>query len=262
MDNAKWFKAGTLDVGIFPDRATMGAAAARHVLDYLDVQLLRQERVRVLFACAPSQDSFMAALVRFGELRRFPWARVEAMHMDEYVGLPADDRRSFRHYLKRHLLDHVDIGRFYPIAAEDPDSAAVAGAYAAILEVAPIDLICLGIGENGHVAFNDPPVADFADPRLVKVVELDPDCRRQQVNDGCFARLDAVPRHALTVTVPVFLGARALSCVVPGARKAEAVRRTLNEPVGPACPATLLRAHPQARLFVDVEAGGGVGCRL
>jgi glucosamine-6-phosphate deaminase len=173
--------------------------------------------------------------------------------MDDYVGFAADHPQSFRRYLRAHLLGHVAVGAFHPLPAERPPAVACA-AYAALLAAAPIDLICLGIGENGHLAFNDPPVADFDDPALVKVVALDEACRRQQVNDGCFPTLPDVPTHALTLTLPVFRDAHRLSVHVPGPRKAAAVRATLRDPRSSACPATLLRDHPDATLYVDAAA--------
>jgi glucosamine-6-phosphate deaminase len=256
---ARRFAAGRLQVEVHPDRAALGRAAGQAVAARLRALLARQGSARVIFACAPSQDEFLAALVaasRSPELG-FDWSRVAALHMDDYVGFTADHPRSFRRYLRTHLLDHVDLGAFHPLPAEKPPAVACAE-YAALLRAAPIDLICLGIGENGHLAFNDPPVADFDDPDLVKVVALDDACRRQQVNDGCFPTLAEVPTHALTLTLPVFRDARRLSVHVPGPRKAAAVRATVHGPRGTACPATLLRAHPDATLHLDEDAAAGL----
>ena len=255
MSAPRHLQAGRLAVEIHPDRAALGRAAGRAVARHLRELLARQGAARVIFACAPSQDEFLAALIaasRSAELG-FDWAGVTAFHMDDYVGFAADHPQSFRRYLRTHLLDHVAVGAFHPLPAELPPAVACAR-YAALLAAAPIDLICLGIGENGHLAFNDPPVADFADPARVKVVALDDACRRQQVNDGCFPTLADVPTHALTLTLPVFRDARRLSAHVPGPRKAAAVRATLQDPRGTACPATLLRDHPDATLYVDETA--------
>jgi glucosamine-6-phosphate deaminase len=174
--------------------------------------------------------------------------------MDEYVGLSAAHPASFRHYLQTHLLSQISIGEFHPILGETPDSEAECQRYAALIDAAPIDLICLGIGENGHLAFNDPPVANFHDVMSAKVVELDPICRQQQVNDGCFPDLNAVPKKAITLTLPVFRNARNLSVVVPGPRKAAAVYATCAGPVHTDCPASLLRTRPNATLFLDRAA--------
>ena len=255
MTPPRLLRADRLAVEIHPDRAALGRAAGQAVAAHLRALLAKQGGARVIFACAPSQDEFLAALIaasRSAELG-FDWSRVTAFHMDDYVGFAADHPQSFRRYLRAHLLDHVAVGAFHPLPAERPPTEACA-AYAALLAAAPIDLICLGIGENGHLAFNDPPVADFDDPARVKVVALDEACRRQQVNDGCFPTMTDVPTHALTLTLPVFREARRLSVHVPGPRKAAAVRATLRDPRSTACPATLLRDHPDATLYVDAAA--------
>ena len=255
MTPPRLLRADRLAVEIHPDRAALGRAAGQAVAAHLRALLAKQGGARVIFACAPSQDEFLAALIaasRSAELG-FDWSRVTAFHMDDYVGFAADHPQSFRRYLRAHLLDHVAVGAFHPLPTERPPAVAGA-AYAALLAAAPIDLICLGIGENGHLAFNDPPVADFDDPALVKGVALDEACRRQQVNDGCFPTLTDVPTHALTLTLPVFRDARRLSVHVPGPRKAAAVRATLRDPRSTACPATLLRDHPDATLYVDEAA--------
>ncbi len=248
-----------LAVEVHPDRARLGLVAARAVAVILQDAIAEHGEARVIFACAPSQDEFLAALTNPSHCGvAVDWSRVTAFHMDDYVGLPASHPQSFRHYLKSHLLDRVPVGTFHPLRAEEADLDAVCAAYTARLSEKPIDLICLGIGENGHIAFNDPPVADFDDPELVKPVVLDDACRRQQVNDGCFPTFDAVPARALTLTVPVFRRARRLSVQVPGPRKAAAVRATLNDPIAPACPATILRIHPAATLYLDADSAAAV----
>ena len=244
-----------LAVEVHPTRLALGRAAARAAAAYLHGVIAAQGEARVIFACAPSQNEFLAALIDPAQCGlALDWSRVTAFHMDDYVGLSASAPQSFRHYLHERLLSVVKVGKFHPLAAEASDSAAVCAGYTAELRRKPIDLICLGIGENGHIAFNDPPVADFDDPKLVKVVELDRACRQQQVNDGCFPSLDAVPRHALSLTIPVFRQARQLSVHVPGPRKAEAVRATLRDAIGSACPASILRLHPNATLYIDQAA--------
>ncbi|MBC7369367.1 MAG: glucosamine-6-phosphate deaminase [Undibacterium sp.] len=247
--------AGRLALEVHADRAALGRAAARAVAAHLQSVVARQGEARVIFACAPSQDEFLAALVDPAQCGlALEWSKITAFHMDDYVGLTAAHPQSFRHYLRQHLLNRVAIGRFHPLPAEEPDAAAVAARYTALLREKPIDLICMGIGENGHIAFNDPPVADFEDPALVKVVELDHACRRQQVNDGCFPTLAEVPRHAFTLTISVFRQARRLSIHVPGPRKAAAVRGTVEGRVLTACPASILRLHPDATLYIDTAA--------
>lgn len=244
-----------LRVEIHPTRRAAGEAAARSFASHLRKMILAQEQARVIFACAPSQNEFLAALRQpVAGVPRIDWQKVTAFHMDEYVGIHGSDPRSFRSYLKQHLLDHVSIKSFHPICGEDPDPAGFCRRYAILLNELPIDVICLGIGENGHLAFNDPPVALFDDKEQVKSVVLDPDCRRQQVNDGCFPTLDAVPTAALTLTLPVFSQARRLYVQVPGPRKAKAVQRALEGPISTACPASMLRQHPSATLYLDPDS--------
>lgn len=239
---------------IHPTRAAMGTASARHFLQRVRQILAKKPICRVIVGCAPSQDEFFRGLL--AETRGEPalWSRVEVFHMDDYVGLTEVAPQSFRHYLRRHLLDHVTVARFHLIRGEALSAPAEAARYAELLGAAPIDVIGMGLGENGHIAFNDPPVADFADPVRAKVVALDETCRQQQVNDGCFPSLDVVPRLAITITVPVFAQAGSLVCTVPGPRKAQAVRGALHAPVGPACPGTILRVHSDSALFLDRDS--------
>jgi 6-phosphogluconolactonase/Glucosamine-6-phosphate isomerase/deaminase len=248
-----------LVVETHPDRSAMGRAAARAAAACIRDAISTRGRARVIFGCAPSQDDLFASLVEPARCgATIQWKKVTAFHMDDYVGLSGDHPQSFRRYLSKHLLEHVPVGTFHPLRAEADDIDAVCAEYARLLAAEPIDLICLGIGENGHIAFNDPPVAEFDDPVLVKRVEIDQACRQQQVNDGCFDRIDDVPRHALTLTVPVFRHARRLSVHVPGHRKAAAVAAALQGPIAPACPASILRLHPHATLYLDPAAASAL----
>ncbi len=241
-------------LSIHDTRPEMGLAAARHFTSRLEQVLQTKATARIILGCAPSQDEFFAGLVASARTNPGLWRRVEVFHMDDYVGLPESHPESFRRYLRKNLLDHVEVARAHLIGGDAPSPQAEAARYAALLGAAPIDVIGMGIGENGHIAFNDPPVADFADPVLVKVVEMDGACRQQQVNDGCFPDLATVPKLALTITLPVFSRATSLCCVVPGPRKAPAVCNSLLQPIGTACPGTLLRTHPDARLFLDQDS--------
>ena len=242
-----------LEVQVHADRAAAGKAAARHVHALLQSLLAAQRSVRVMFACAPSQDVFLETLAQLP----LPWERITAFHMDEYCGLGADHPASFRNYLQRHLLSKIRPGAFHGICGEAAEAEKECARYAALLREAPLDLICFGIGENGHLAFNDPPVADFEDAAEVKRVELDLACREQQVHDRCFETLEAVPTHALTVTLPVFLQATHVSGVVTGVRKSAAVAASCEGPVGTRCPASLLQKRA-GFLFIDSEAGAGL----
>ena len=225
-----------LRVLVFEDRAGMGRAAASEAAGAIASRQAESGRARVVFAAAPSQDEFLAALVA-GD--RIDWSRVEAFHMDEYLGLAPEHPASFRRYLHEHLFGLVDLPadrlRLIPgERAERPLQTCLD--YEGLLRAEALDVVCAGIGENGHLAFNDPPVADFLDPVLIKVVRLDPACRLQQVNDGCFAGLDDVPTHAYTMTVPALLSASTLAVVVPGPRKADAVQAALEGPISESCP--------------------------
>lgn len=237
-----------LRVRTFPTRLHLGQAAAGDVAAALRDALRTKDNVRVVFASAPSQDDMLDALASEPDI---DWSRVTALHMDEYVGLPPGAPERFGTYLERRLFDHVRPGRVELIDADRDDEAS---RYAGLLAEAPIDIVCLGIGENGHIAFNDPDVADFADPRLVKVVELAERSRVQQVNDGCFASISAVPTHAVTLTIPALTSGRRLFCVVPGATKRDAVREALDGPIGEACPASVLRRHPDCTLYLDADS--------
>jgi len=255
---SRYFTSGRLGVEVHADRPALGLAAAQAAAAYLHDVIASRGQARVIFACAPSQNEFLDSLLAVSKTGHMAvdWSQVTAFHMDDYVGLTGQHPQSFRHYLQTHFLSQVKIGRFHPVPAEEPDSAAVCARYTALLSEKPIDLICLGIGENGHIAFNDPPVADFEDPQLIKVVELDDACRHQQVNDGCFPTFADVPRHAFTLTVSIFRRARRLSIHVPGPRKADAVKATLEGPISTACPASILRLHPEATLYIDRAAAG------
>jgi glucosamine-6-phosphate deaminase len=244
---------GKLTVESYVSRAEMGGAAAASIAQAIRTTLAGQDQARMIFAAAPSQAEMLDTL------RLEPgidWRRVTAFHMDEYIGLPPEASERFAAWLDRHLFTRLPFRAVHRIVPE-PDPEAAAWAYAEALAAAPIDIVCLGIGINGHIAFNDPPVADFGDPRDVKVVPLDDLCRRQQVDDDCFARLEDVPHTAITLTVPRLLRAERLFCVVPGAAKREAVRGTLYGPITTDCPASILRTA-DCTLYLDSESDSDV----
>ena len=197
------FRCDRLQVRIYADRAAMGAAAAADAAALLKQLLSAQDTVRVIFAAAPSQNEFLDGLCR---AEGIDWSRVTAFHMDEYVGLDEAAPQRFGNFLRRAIFDRLPFGQVHYLNGNAPIDEECAR-YTALLRQAPVDMVFMGIGENGHIAFNDPPVADFADPVSVKAVELDGICRQQQVNDGCFAALEQVPTHALTLTVPMLLSA-------------------------------------------------------
>jgi len=252
QNRLKPFKVDKLEVAVYTDRAEMGEQAAKEVEAKILELLEEKSELRMIFAAAPSQNDVLAYL---RQSERIPWEKINAFHMDEYIGLDEDAPQRFANFLKEHLFDRVNFKAVHLIHG-DEDPRAECKRYAALLTEKPIDIVCLGIGENGHIAFNDPPVADFDDPAAVKVVELDHACRQQQVNDGCFASLDKVPRQAITLTIPMLMGGEYLFCVVPGPTKKEAVAATLEAEISTDCPATILRKHPHCKLYLDHASYG------
>lgn len=248
---AKQFKVDNLTVKIFKTRDEMGRAAAMELKMDLEARLAQESMVRMVFAAAPSQNEFLENLIRFDEV---DWSRVEAFHMDEYIGLKKDAPERFGYFLKQKLFDKLPFGHVHYLNPDNRDPLDSVIRYQGILKSKAPDIVVLGIGENGHIAFNDPPVADFQDTNLVKIVELDKVCRQQQVNDGCFPSFEAVPEKAITLTIPALMSGKSLFCMVPGKTKQEAVYKTLYEEISEECPASVLRRHERAVLYLDEEA--------
>jgi glucosamine-6-phosphate deaminase len=250
----KEFVAGKLHVMVFRDRNASGAAAAEAIAAEVNELLQRKEEVNIIFAAAPSQNEVLDGL----RSKNLEWNRINAFHMDEYIGLSAEAPQSFGKFLSNALFSHVPFKSVHLINGNAEDSEIECARYGALLERYPADIVILGIGENGHIAFNDPPVADFHDPMLVKKVELDTACRRQQVNDGCFASIDEVPTHAITLTIPALMRGKSLHCVVPGPTKIDAVDNTIHREVREQYPSTILRKHPRAALYLDKASASHV----
>jgi glucosamine-6-phosphate deaminase len=237
----------------------MGMRAATDISSELRTLLADQEEVRILFAAAPSQTEMLLSLTQTSGV---DWSRVSAFHMDEYLGLADGAPQRFGVWLRQYIFDKLPFRAVHLIEPGD-DPGRAAADYADELNAAPIDIVCCGIGVNGHLAFNDPP-ADFDDPLTVKIVALDWRSRQQQVDDKCFASIEAVPTHAVTVTIPALLSARTIFCTVPGEQKNQAIRDMLEGPVTPQCPATALRLHPRCTLYLDPDSAGDIcfdGCR-
>jgi glucosamine-6-phosphate deaminase len=242
------FKVDELSVHVRDDVADLARAAAVEAVDELCVAIDDRGEANVMLATGNSQLVFLAELVKYAGI---DWSRVTAFHMDEYVGLPPTHSASFQRYMRERVAANVPFREFHYLQGDTGDADAEARRYADLLHAHPLDLCCCGIGENGHLAFNDPPVADFDDPLDVKVVALEPESRRQQVGEGHFATVDDVPTHAITVTIPALLRARRVLAIVPEERKAAPVRAALEGPIITACPASSLRTHPDAVLYLD-----------
>lgn len=247
----KKFQKDDLIVKVFNSRSEMGIAAAEDFAARVKEILKEQDTVRVIFAAAPSQNEFLAAIAADPTI---DFSRIEAFHMDEYIGLPGNAPQSFGTFLSKHIFSLRNFKSVRYIDGQNPDAEAACREYAALLTEKPVDIVCMGIGENGHIAFNDPPVADFNDPKTVKVVELDEICRQQQVNDGCFPEIGVVPTHAITLTVPALVSPQYRFCVVPAPTKAAAVKRMINDPISERCPCTILRKTPNSILYLDPDS--------
>ncbi len=245
-------KTDLLTVKIFSSRNEMGCAAASDIRKKILELLSKKAEINMIFAAAPSQNEVLEQLIAFDDI---DWTRINAYHMDEYIGLSAEDYdKSFGHFLTEHIFSKVPFRSVHLINGSAKETEAECARYAQILSNNPTDIVVMGIGENGHIAFNDPWVADFEDTKIVKVVELDTMCRKQQVNDGCFESLDRVPTHALTLTCPTLFSGAHLFCVVPAKTKAQAVKQTLCGEINEKCPATILRRHKSAVLYLDNDS--------
>lgn len=246
--NVNQHTVGKLKISVLPDRLRLGKLAAAKAAAQIRLLLANQQNVNLVFASAPSQNEFLEALCAADGI---DWSRISAFHMDEYIGLEPEHEQSFGRYLKDHLLDHVPLGTMNYIRgnAASPEQECVR--YENLLRANPIDIVLMGIGENTHIAFNEPHIANFNDPYYVKIVDLDDTSRMQQVHDGCFATFDQVPSRAITLTVPALYSARSIFCMVPGSWKADAVYATLHHPINSDTPASILRQHRSAELFID-----------
>jgi glucosamine-6-phosphate deaminase len=243
--------AGNLRIHPFATATEMGFAAANHVADRIRSIARQTEMVPVVFATGASQLETLRVLT---VLPGIPWDRVVGFHMDEYIGIPAQHPASFRRYLREELVQRVPMRAFHEINGEASNAEEFCKEYAALLNAHQPKLCLAGIGENGHLAFNDPPEANFKDPEDVKVVLLDQACRQQQVNEGWFPSLREVPANAITMTIPALLRIPELVLSVPGERKRSILQRTLTESIRTACPATVLRTHGNAHIFVDAKS--------
>ena len=243
----KTLKVEHLEVAIYDTPIDLGKAAADFVEEKLVETIDRKGSANLILATGASQFKFLDALKE----KDIDWQKITVFHLDEYKGISDTHPASFRKYLKDRILDAVQPRKIYFLNGDAEDVENEMAQYAEALKKHPIDIACIGIGENGHIAFNDPAVADFKDPQLVKLVTLDEACRNQQLGEGWFPTLADVPEQALTLTITAILNCKTISCVVPDERKAEAVYKTLYHKISTECPATILRKHGDSRLFLD-----------
>ena len=251
IEPTKSFYVDHLLVEIYSSEIAMSKSVAKITHQYLQNLLDKQNQVAILLATGNSQIRFLDNLIALGEI---DWSRVILFHLDEYLGITSDHAGSFRHYLRERVEKKVNPQRFYYIEGDTLQPVAECDRYSKLLENQPIDLCCLGLGENGHLAFNDPAVADFQDPAQVKLVKLDDVNRQQQVNTGYFANLADVPQYAFTVTIPMICTAKKIICLAPNSRKSSIVKTMLTGDIITNCPASILRQQPQASLFLDVNS--------
>ena len=247
----KTFEIDSLKVKVFDTTAQMGQCAADELAERIKWLLARKDEINMIFAAAPSQVAFLNSLI---VEEGIDWGRINVFHMDEYIGVDASRPQSFANFLSRSIFSLLPFRSVNYINGVAPDVQQECARYARLLEEHPVDIVCLGVGENGHIAFNDPAFADFNDPKLVKVVQLDPVCRGQQVREKCFDTLDEVPREAITLTIPALLRADWMFCIVPFTNKAEAVRRMLEEDICEACPASILRNKLNSFLYLNNDS--------
>ena len=241
-----------MKIDISDNKNEMGQRAASLAAEKICEAIAQRGEARVIFASAASQFEFIEALIAHKEI---DWSKVCGFHLDEYVGLAADHSASFRRFLKERLLAKLPcpVKSFTFVGGDAPDTAAECARLEVAIREKPVDLACIGIGENGHIAFNDPP-ADFETDAAYAVVALDEVCRQQQVGEGWYPNLDAVPTHAFSMTVPQIMAAQTIVVIVPDDRKAKAVSMAVDGPLTNMCPSSILRTHPRCTLFLDKPA--------
>ena len=245
-------KKDDLLVSIYLTNQEMGMAAAEEAAAMIRKAILDNGHANIIIATGNSQLTFLDALSSKEDV---DWSRINVFHMDEYVGIPADHPASFPLFLHRHIIDKVKPANFYPIIGQTKDLRETCRRYEQMLRENPADLCVLGIGENGHLAFNDPPLARFDDPKWVHVVRLADSCKRQQVGEGHFRSIEDVPAEAISLTIPALLAAKRVLAIVPEERKAAIIAQTLTGPISPLCPASILRRTAHAHLYLDADSG-------
>jgi glucosamine-6-phosphate deaminase len=236
-----------LRIEIFGNKENMGKEAASFVAGKLNQAINEKGCANLILGTGASQYPLLDALLE----KEVDWTKINLFHLDEYIGLSDQHPASFRKFLKERISDKVNPKNVYYLNGDAGDIDAVIRQYEQLLKDNPVDVACIGIGENGHIAFNDPAVADFNDPEYLKVVELDELCRMQQVGEGWFQTINHVPEKAVTLTITAIMNCDVLCCTVPDERKAKAVFNALSGEISTSCPASILRKHDNAVLFLD-----------
>jgi glucosamine-6-phosphate deaminase len=239
-----------IPVHIFESKEELGQRVADDAATLLSSLVERQGKAAVILATGNSQLTFISALRR---LKGVPWDKVTLFHMDEYLGMSDQHAASFARFIRENVVDYVHPAAFYPIRGDSSDIKSELDRYRRLLREFSPDICVMGIGENGHLAFNDPP-ADFESTEVIHVLNLDSRCRMQQVGEGHFATFDDVPTRAYSLTIPALLDVKYALVAVPELRKAEAVKVALQGPVTPNCPASILRTKPNVTLYLDRES--------
>lgn len=251
----KEFQSDKLKVKVFATRQEMGTVAARDMSIVLKDIIDKKGQANIIFASAPSQNEFFNSLV---QIEGIEWEKVNAFHLDEYIGLVEDASQGFGNFLRDKIINKVTFKSVNLLNGNAENLQDELKRYTDLIKKNPADIVCIGIGENGHIAFNDPHVAFFDDPQIVKIVELEDRCKNQQVNDGCFSKIEEVPTHALTLTIPAIMSGKHLFCMVPGKTKVDAVTNTIKGDIEEACPASILRTHERAIMYTDKDSGSGI----
>jgi glucosamine-6-phosphate deaminase len=247
----KTFEVDSLPIRIYASQTELARDVARTAQEYLRETLAARGSAAAILATGNSQIQFLDELIRLGGV---DWARVTLFHMDEYLGISDHHKASFRHYMRERVERRVKPRAFHYLEGDALLPLDECERYTKLLRAQTIDLCCLGVGENGHLAFNDPPVANFDDKRMVNIARLDEKCRLQQVGEGHFADLGRVPQYALTLTIPALCSAKRMLCVAPEKRKAQAIKNALRGPISTSCPASILRRQSHATLFLDTDS--------
>ncbi|HEY9810993.1 MAG TPA: glucosamine-6-phosphate deaminase [Halomicronema sp.] len=254
-NNIKNFQVDALRVQVYHSLAEMAKEAAQVAGEYLLEIIKQKNSANIILATGQSQIEFLKYLVAISEL---DWSKITLFHLDEYLGIDGNHPASFRYYLREKVEKLVKPKKFYYLEGDTNEPLQECERYSQLLEKYPSDLVCLGIGKNGHIAFNEPAVADFEDPKTVKLIKLDNTTREQLVESGNFAEVELVPQYAFTLTIPIICASKKILCFAPEKHKAVIVKKILESSIDPQIPATILRKQSHATLFLDTSSASSL----